>query len=384
MLMTEAHSDIYIVGVAEAPLGEVRDQSELSMIALAAREALADAGLTLSDVDGLFVNYLGEEGSVQVGEYLGIQPDFADSSDLGGAAFVAFLGHASAAIQTGRCKVALIVYASRQRTRSSRKLNHWNQKATSSQFEQPYGLPAPLGQFGLLAARHMYEYGTTPEQLASVAVGARRWAGMNPKAWKRDPLTVDDVLDSRMIADPLHRLDCCLVTDGGGAIVVTSGMRARDSASTPIRVAGTGESHRQWHIPQLPSLEASPGVASAAAAMRMAGIRPTDVDVFEPYDATTMSVLLALEDVGFCSRGESGAFVEEGNLMPGGSLPSVTSGGGLSYCHPGALGLLLVIEAVRQLRGQAEGRQVPDATVGLVHGIGGLFSTAATAVLLRD
>ncbi|HEU4807405.1 MAG TPA: acetyl-CoA acetyltransferase [Homoserinimonas sp.] len=384
MLMTDARSDIYIAGVAEAPLGEVRDQSELSMIAMAAREALADAGMKLSDVDGLFVNYLGEEGSVQVGEYLGIQPDYADSSDLGGAAFVAFLGHASAAIQTGRCKVALIVYASRQRTRASRKLNQWNQKATSSQFEQPYGLPAPLGQFGLLAARHMHEYGTTAEQLASVAVGARQWAGMNPKAWKRDPLTIDDVLDSRMIADPLHRLDCCLVTDGGGAIVVTSGARARDSANTPIRIAGTGESHHQWHIPQLPSLDASPGVASARAALGMAGISPADVDVFEPYDATTMSVLLALEDVGFCSRGESGAFVEAGNLMPGGSLPSVTSGGGLSYCHPGALGLLLVIEAVRQLRGQAEGRQVPDATVGLVHGIGGLFSTAATAVLLRD
>lgn len=384
MLMTDARSDTYIAGVAEAPLGEVRDQSELSMIAMAARDALADAGLTLSDVDGLFVNYMGEEGSVQVGEYLGIQPDYADSSDLGGAAFVAFLGHASAAIQTGRCKVALIVYASRQRTRASRKLNQWNVKATSSQFEQPYGLPAPLGQFGLLAARHMHEYGTTPEQLASVAVGARQWAGMNPKAWKRDPLTIDDVLNSRMIADPLHRLDCCLVTDGGGAIVVTSGARARGSANTPIRIAGTGESHHQWHIPQLPSLDSSPGVASARAALRMAGISPTDVDVFEPYDATTMSVLLALEDVGFCARGESGAFVEEGNLMPGGSLPSVTSGGGLSYCHPGALGLLLVIETVRQLRGEAEGRQVPDATVGLVHGIGGLFSTAATAVLLRD
>jgi acetyl-CoA acetyltransferase len=384
MLKTDARSDTYIAGVAEAPLGEVRDQSELSMIALAAREALADAGLRLSDVDGLFVNYMGEEGSVQVGEYLGIQPSYADSSDLGGAAFVAFLGHATAAIQTGRCKVALIVYASRQRTRASRKLNHWNHKATSSQFEQPYGLPAPLGQFGLLAARHMHEYGTTPEQLASVAVGARRWASMNPKAWKRDLITIDDVLDSRMIADPLHRLDCCLVTDGGGAIVVTSGERARDSPNTAIRIAGTGESHHQWHIPQLPSLDASPGVASARNALDMAGIRPADVDVFEPYDATTMSVLLALEDVGFCARGESGAFVQEGNLLPGGTLPSITSGGGLSYCHPGALGLLLVIETVRQLRGQAEARQVADAAVGVVHGIGGLFSTAATAVLLRD
>jgi len=384
MSMIEAGSRIYISGVAEAPLGEVKDHSELSMIALAAREALAEAGLSLSDVDGLFVNYMGEEGSVQVGEYLGIQPSYADSSDLGGAAFVAFLGHASAALQTGRCKVALVVYASRQRTRASRRLNHWNDRAASSQFEQPFGLPAPLGQFGLLAARHRYEYGTTQEQLASVAVAARQWAQMNPKAWSRGPLTVEDVLASRMICDPLHRLDCCLVTDGGGAIVLTTADRARDAASVPIRVAGTGESHRQWHIPQLPSLTASPGAASAEAALRMAGMIPSDIDVFEPYDASTISVLMALEDVGFCSRGEAGPFVEAGNLTPSGSLPSMTSGGGLSYCHPGALGLLLVIEAVRQLRGEAHQRQVPDARVGLVHGIGGLFSTAATAVLARD
>ncbi len=383
-MMLRNDKDTYIVGVAETPLGEVKDQSELSMIAMAAREALAEAGLTLSDVDGLFVNYLGEEGSVQVGEYLGIQPGYADSSDLGGAAFVAFLGHATAAIQTGRCKVALIVYASRQRTRATRKLNQWNPKATSSQFEQPYGLPAPLGQFGLLAARHMYEYGTTPEQLASVAVNARTWAGMNPKAWKRDQLTIDDVLKSRMISDPLHRLDCCLVTDGGGAIVVTAGSRAKDAKKTPIRIAGTGESHHQWHIAQLPSLKSSPGVASARSAFQMAGITSSDVHVFEPYDATTMSVLLALEDVGFCERGESGPFALEGNLLPGGSLPSITSGGGLSYCHPGALGLLLVIETVRQLRGEAGQRQVEGATIGLTHGIGGLFSTAATAVLVRD
>ncbi|WP_199183958.1 acetyl-CoA acetyltransferase [Cryobacterium sp. Y57] len=383
MLMTGLAGEVFISGVAEAPLGEVRDHSELSMIALAAREALADAGLTLADVDGLFVNYLGEAGTVQVGEYLGIQPTYSDSSDLGGAAFVAFLGHASAALQTARCTVALVVYASRQRTRASRTLNHWNMKATSPQFEQPYGLPAPIGQFGLLAARHIYEFGTTPEQLASVAVTARQWAGMNPKAWQRDPLTIDDVLESRMICDPLHRLDCCLITDGGGAVVLTTGDRARDADNTPIRVAGTGESARQWHIAQLPSLAASPGVAAARSALQMANVVHRDIDIFEPYDASTISVLLALEDVGFCARGEAGAFVQAGSLTPTGTLPSITSGGGLSYCHPGALGILLVIEAVRQLRGQAGLRQVPGATVGLVHGIGGLFSTAATAVLVR-
>lgn len=377
-------SPVYITGVAEAPLGEVVDQSELSMIALAARAALDDAGLTRQDVDGLFVNYLGEAGSVHVGEYLGIQPRYADSSDLGGAAFVAFLGHAWAAVQTGRCEVALIVYASRQRSRRSRQLSRWNERAASPQFEQPYGLPAPLGHFALLAARHMHEHGTTEEQLAQVAVTAREWAAHNPKAWAREPLTVDDVLSARRICEPLGRLDYCLVTDGGGAIVLTSADRARDARGTPVRVAGTGESHRQWHLPQLPSLAASPGAASARTALEMADVTPADVDVFEPYDSSTISVLMALEDVGFCAPGESGGFVQDGNLALGSVLPSMTSGGGLSYCHPGALGLLLVVEAVRQLRGDAHGRQVPDARVGLVHGIGGLFSTAATAVLVRD
>lgn len=375
---------VYITGVAESPLGVVTEQSELSMIALAAREALTEAGLTLHDVDGLFVNYLGEAGSVHVGEYLGITPRYADSSDLGGAAFVAFLGHAWSAIQTGRCDVALIAYASRQRSLRSRSRDRWNRKAASPQFEQPFGIPAPLGQFGLLAARHMYEYGTTSQQLAAVAVAARQWAVLNPKAWSRTPLTIADVLSARRICEPLGVLDYCLVTDGGGAIVLVSERYARRATKGPIRVAGTGESQRQWHLPQLSDLSSSPGVASAAAALAMAGIKPKDVDVFEPYDSSTISVLMALEDVGFCARGAAGAFVEAGELSPGGSLPAMTSGGGLSYCHPGALGLLLVVEAVRQLRGEADGRQVPDARVGVVHGIGGLFSTAATAVLVND
>lgn len=381
---TSVDRPVYITGVAETSLGEVTDQSELSMIALAARAALDDAGLTRHDVDGLFVNYMGEAGSVHVGEYLGIQPRYADSSDLGGAAFVAFLGHAWAAVQSGRCEVALIVYASRQRSRRSRQLNRWNDRAISPQFEDPYGIPAPLGHFALLAARHMFEHGTTREQLAHVAVSARQWASRNPNAWSREPLSVDDVLSARMICEPLGRLDFCLVTDGGGAVVLTSRERARDARRTPVRVAGTGESHRQWHLPQLPSLAASPGAASARTALGMAGITPADVDVFQPYDSSTISVLLALEDVGFCPPGESGPFVQDGKLGPSGSLPSMTSGGGLSYCHPGALGLLLIIEAVRQLRGQEGERQVPGARVGLVHGIGGLFSTAATAVLIRD
>ena len=376
---------VYIAGVAETPLGEVRDQNEYSMFALAAREALSEAGLTLHDVDGLFVNYMGEEGSVQVGEYLGIRPRYADSTDVGGGSFEAFVHHAMLAVAAKRCDVALIGYASRQRTRRSRKRSSWWGALTpSAQFEDPYNLPVPIGSYALVAARHMYQYGTTPSQLAEIAVAARSWAQLNPKAWVRDPLTIDDVLSSRMICDPLHKLDCCLITDGGGAVVVTNRDRARDAAKKAIRVLGAGESHTHWHIAQMPDLTVSPGAVSGREALGMAGIAPADVDILEPYDAFTITVLMELEDLGFCKKGEGGAFVEAGRLAPGGDLPSMTSGGGLSYNHPGALGVLLLVEAVRQLRGEAGVRQVPNAKVGLVHGIGGLFSTSATVVLAND
>jgi len=376
---------VYIAGVAETPLGQVADQTELSMVALAAREALAEAGLTLRDVDGVFVNYMGEEGSVQVAEYLGITPRYADSTDLGGAAFEAFVHHAMLAVATGRVEVALIAYASRQRSRRGRStamaadpLSLW------SQLDAPYGLPAPIGQYALIAARHMHQYGTTEAQLAEIAVAARRWAALNPKAWVRDPLTIDEVLASRPIADPLKKLDCCLITDGGGAAVLTTAARARDAAKRAIRVLGAGESHTHWHIAQMPDLTVSAGARSARDAFAMAGIVPADVDVLEPYDSFTITVLMALEDLGFCEKGEGGSFVEGGRLAPGGALPAMTSGGGLSYNHPGALGLLLLVEAVRQLRGEAGERQVPDARIAVAHGVGGFMSTASTVVLGRD
>jgi acetyl-CoA acetyltransferase len=376
---------VYIAGVAETPLGEVWDETELSMVARASREALAEAGMTLRDVDALFVNYMGEEGSVQVGEYLGIQPRYLDSSDLGGAAFEAFVHHAMVAVVTGRCEVALITYASRQRTRHSRiYARGQDDPSLAGQFEAPYGLPMPIGYYALSAARHMHQYGTTPEQLAEIAVAARAWAQLNPKAWSRDPLTVEDVLASRMLVDPLHRLDCCLVTDGGGAVVVTTQARARDAAKRPIRILGAGEGQTHWHVAQMPDQTISPAAMSGRQAFSMAGITPADVDVLEPYDSFTITVLLALEDLGFCAKGDGGAFVGGGRLTPGGGLPAMTSGGGLSYNHPGALGILLLVEAVRQLRGEAGARQVPDAEIAVAHGSGGVLSTAATVVLARD
>jgi acetyl-CoA acetyltransferase len=254
----------------------------------------------------------------------------------------------------------------------------------SAQFETPYGMPFPIGQYALIAARHMHQFGTTSAQLAEVAVAARRWAQLNPKAWSRGPLEVKDVLASRMIADPLHKNDCCLVTDGGGAAVLTSASRARDAAKRAIRVLGAGESHTHWRISQMPDLTVSAGARSGRDAFAAAGITPADVDFIEPYDSFTITVLMALEDLGFCAKGEAGEFVADGRLRPGGALPAVTSGGGLSYNHPGALGLLLLVEAVRQLRHEADGRQVPGARIGVVHGVGGFLSTAGTVVLGRD
>jgi acetyl-CoA acetyltransferase len=383
--MRRGQEGVYIAGVAETALGKVLDQTENSMVALAADEALAEAGMTLKDVDGLFTNYMGEEGSVQVGEYLGLQPRYADSSDMGGGSFEAFVHHAMLAVEAGHCEVALIAYASRQRSRRNRSMAVAIDDSIAGQFEAPFGLPLAIGHYALIASRHMHQFGTTPEQLAEVAVTAREWAQMNPKAWSRDPLTVDDVLASAPISEPFHKLDCCLRTDGGGAIVVTGEARAKDAAKRPIRVLGAAESHTHWHISQMRDLTTTCARESGREAFERAGITPADVDVFEPYDNFTSSVILELEDLGFCPKGEGGAFVADGHLKPGGSLPSMTMGGGLSYCHPGALGILLLVEAVRQLRGEAGERQVPDAEIAVAHGIGGISnSVGATVVLGRD
>ena len=377
----------YIAGAAESSLGEVTDQNELAMVASAALEALGEAGMNVRDVDGVFVNYLGEEGSVQLAEYLGIEPRYSDSTDLGGAAFEAHVHHAIAAIASGMCEVALLGYASRQRSRRNRRRATTEERfgvPLRRQLEAPYGLPSPIGHYALIAARHMHKFGTTSEQLAEVAVAARSWARLNPKAWSKAPLAVEDVIASPVIAEPLHRYDCCLITDGGGAVIITTGARARDAAKKPIRILGAAESHTHWNISQMPDLTVSAGAKSGPEAFAIAGVRPSDVDVLEPYDSFTITVLMALEDLGFCSKGEGGAFVSDGHLAPGGGLPAMTSGGGLSYNHPGALGLLLLVEAVRQLRGEAGARQVMDARVAVAHGVGGVFSTAGTVVLGRE
>ena len=376
-----------IAGVAESDLGEVAPKTAMQLQAEAAREALAEAGLTFADVDALLS--AGGDGyapSMAIGEYLGITPRYTDSTNVGGSSFVVHAGHAYRAIQAGLCEVALITYGSTQRSAASRTLGRGGGVRGTYQFEGVWGLPAPVGPYALAATRHMHEYGTTAEQLAEVAVATRKWASLNPKAFMRDPITIQDVLASRWIAQPLHLLDCCLVTDGGGAVVIVSAERARDLPRPPVWILGHGESHTHLGISSMPDLTTTPAALSGARAFGMAGVTPADVDVVELYDSFTITVLLTLEALGFCGRGEAGAFVSGQRTAPGGDFPMNTNGGGLSYTHSGMYGMFAVIEGVRQVRGDYADqgiRQVPDCELAVVHGTGGVLSSAGTAILGR-
>jgi acetyl-CoA acetyltransferase len=245
-------------------------------------------------------------------------------------------------------------------------------------------MPTPLGAYALAATRHMATYGTTAEQLAEIAVATRAWASLNPVAMMRDPLTIADVLGSPVIASPLHRLDCCLVTDGGGALVITTRERARDLRRPPVSVLGVAETHTHQIISQMPDLTVTGAAHTGPRAFAMAGLTPSDIDVTEIYDSFTITVLLTLEDLGFCKKGEGGAFVSRQRTAPGGEFPLNTQGGGLSYCHPGVFGIFTVIEGVRQLRGDCGARQVADARTALCHGTGGVLSASGTVILGRD
>jgi acetyl-CoA acetyltransferase len=368
-----------IVGAAESDLGEVGPGfTPLDLIGQAADRALADAGLRRGDVDGLFsASAYYSMATVSAGEYLGIRPRYSDATNMGGSSFVSHLLHAAAALEAGLCEVALVVYASTQRSGGGFR----GVSDPPNPYETPYAPRYPVSMYALAASRHMHEYGTTREQLAEVAVAAREWAKLNPKAFKQDHLTVEDVLASRMISSPLSLLDCCLVTDGGGALVVTSAERAKDLRKAPVYLLGAGEAHWHRNISQMPDLTVTAAAESGPRAYEMAGVGLEDVDVTMLYDAFTINTILFLEDLGFCKKGEGGTFVEGGRIDPGGELPVNTNGGGLSYNHPGMYGLLLLIEAVRQLRGECDERQVRGANVALVHGNGGVLSSQVTAVL---
>lgn len=368
-----------VAGVAESDLGEVGPGfTPLDLIGQATVRALDDAGLKKSDVDGLFsASAYYHMPTLSAGEYLGIKPRYTDATSIGGSSFVSHLFHAAAAIDAGLCEVALITYGSTQRSGGGRLVSG----SETLPYEAPYEPRYPVSMYALAASRHIYEYGTTREQLAEVAVAAREWAKLNPKAFMRGDLTVEDVLSSRMVSSPLTVRDCCLVTDGGGAAVVTSAERARDLPKPPVYLLGAGEAHWHRHISQMPDLTTSAAAESGPRAFEMAGVGPSDVNVAMLYDAFTINTILFLEDLGFCEKGEGGAFISGGRIAPGGDLAVNTSGGGLSYNHPGMYGLLLIIEATRQLRGECGERQVEDASVALVHGNGGVLSSQVTAVL---
>lgn len=386
--MKNASIKASIVGAYESPRRQAPRLHPFALQMECIKGALADAGLGLSDVDGLCVaaGDWAEGGGVnsvtELAEYVGIKPTYFDSTDVGGCSYIVHAAHAAAAIAAGLADVVVISYAACPRwwPLTTPSFDPFVFPAGPGQFELPYG-PTLISAYAMFAQRHMAVYGTTSEQLAKVAVTFRQHAANNPDARFRAPLTVDDVLASAMIATPLRKLDCCVVTDGGGAIVMTSRERARDCRSKPVHLAGIGTAVSRTQLSQIDHDLTTPAAISGPRAFAMAGVDRTDVDVAQLYDAFTITPMLALEDLGFCAKGESGAFVDDGNLALGGTLPCNTDGGGLSSNHPGKRGIFALIEGVRQLRGEGPGVQVQDAEVALVHGLGGTFCAAATAIL---
>jgi len=324
---------------------------------------------------------VGPIGIMTLAEHLNLKPRFHDGTNIGGSSFVAHVLHAAAAIAAGLCEVALIVYGS---TASSDRFavgtGGLGGGDAPDQFEAPYG-PTVLNAYALCAQRHMHEFGTTAEQLAEIAVTTRRHAGLNPAAKFREPITVDDVLASRIVSSPLHLLDCCIISDGGGAVVVTSAERARDLPKRPVRILGGAESlcHTSMGRRDLTDMAAK---ESGPRALAMAGVAHADVDLCMLYDSFTITVLMTLENLGFCKKGEGGAFVQGGRLGLSGALPLNTDGGGLSSNHPGMRGIFLVIEAVKQLRGECGARQVAECAVALCHGTGGMLGLRHSGVTM--
>ena len=374
---------VAIAGVGLAGCGEAPGWTEMEIAAAAAKSALDDAGLTARDVDGLVIASTNIFMSgLALAEHLGVRPKFTESTMVGGSSFVGHLIPAALALNAGLCDTILVAYGSNQRTGVGRgEAGKYKMALDPQPFEHPYKPFNPPTSYALAAARHMHQFGTTRAQLAEIAVAARRWAQLNPEAFAREPLTLDEVLKSRMISDPLTVRDCCLVTDGGGAYVLTRAERAKDFTKPPAYLLGAGTAHWHRQISQMPDLTVTAATESGQRAYEMAGLGPRDVDVVELYDAFTINTLLFLEDLGFCKKGEGGAFVSGGRIAPGGALPVNTNGGGLSCVHPGMYGIFLVIEAVRQLRGEAGERQVKDAAVALAHGNGGVLSSQITALL---
>jgi acetyl-CoA acetyltransferase len=367
-----------IVGAATFGVGVAPGYANFDLAAHASIRALAQCGLKPSDVDGLFCVVMDETLSgLNFAEYLGVRTRFNDNCRTGGSSFQIQASIAALALATGQCDVALIAYGSNQRSSAGKLIA----SARSSPWEAPYRPLRPISSYAMAAARHMHEFGTTKQQLGEVAIAARKWAQLNPEATMREELTMQDYLAARLVADPFGSRDCCLVTDGAAAVVMTRADRARDLCTNPAYLLGAAHETTHRDIAGMPSLTTT-GVAEAARrAFAQAGITASDVDVVELYDAFTINTILFLEDMGFCAKGEGGAFVSNGNIAPGGGLPVNTNGGGLSFCHPGMYGLFTMVEATQQLMGLCGDRQVKDVDLAIAQGNGGELSSEAVLVL---
>lgn len=377
---------VAITGCATAGIGDAGGMTDLEISSLAVHAAVKDAGLAMKDIDGLMSASLSSSmWIVKLAEYLGISPTFSDSMQIGGASFVGHLLVAAAAIQAGLCRNIVIAYGATPRGGNGVSATSPERlKMDPFPFEEPFKPFNPPTSYALATMRHMHEYGTTREQLAEVAVAARAWACLNPEAYKREPLSIEDVLKARMISSPLTVRDCCLVTDGAGAIVVTSAEMAESAPKKPVYVLGTAMAHSHRQISCMEDLTRTAAAQSSVQARQRAGVSLDEIDVVQLYDAFTINPILFLEDMGFCEKGEGGAFVSGGRIAPGGELPVNTNGGGLSCVHPGMYSMFGLVEAVRQLRGECGERQVKNAETALVHGNGGVLSAQATTILANS
>ena len=373
---------IAVVGAAETTdLGVIPGLSQLGLHADAAINAMNDAGLKPSDIDGVAT---AGNSPVELAHYLGITPTYADGTSVGGCSFMLHVRHAAAAINDGLCNTVLVTHGESGRSRVGVGRFAGAPSSLAGQFEAPYGPSGPPSMFTIPVLRYMEETGLTHEQLAMVAVVQREWAGMNPRATFRDPITVEDVMNSRMIAYPFHLLECCLVTDGGGALILTKAERAKDFPQKPVYILGTGESVETPMISQMEDFTSSKAFrVSGKKAFDEAGISHSDVDHLMIYDAFAHLPLYGLEDLGFVGRGEAGAFIAEGNTRPGGKLPLNTNGGGLSYMHSGMYGMYALQESVRQMRGTAAA-QVDGAKISVCHGVGGMFAASGTIIFTNE
>ncbi|MCZ8280056.1 MAG: thiolase C-terminal domain-containing protein [Roseomonas sp.] len=372
--------EIAIVGAAESTrIGAVPDMAQIMLHADAALNAMADAGLKPGDIDG--VACVGPMMPQQIAHYLGITPKWVDGTGVGGCSFMLHVRHAAAAIHAGYCKTVLITHGESGKSRVNGTPRPAEPQSLNGQFEAPFGPMGPPTLFPIPVLRYMKTYGVTHEQMAQVAVVQREWAAKNPRAAFKDPITIDDVLNSKMIAYPFRLLQCCLVTDGGGALILTSSDRAKDFPTKPCYILGSGESVETTMVSQMEDFTSSRAFRVAGPeAFRMAGIKHSDVDHLMIYDAFAHLPMYGLEDLGFVKRGEAKDFIWERNTAPGGKLPINTNGGGLSYTHTGMYGMFALQESVRQVRGTAPA-QVPNVKISVAHGVGGMFSASGTVVL---